>query len=187
MQSISEIKRKLDALKHSDPYFMVFGASTHKYRLNPCLTEPLIMQFEQQYQIALPEDYRRFLTQVGNGGAGPYYGILPLEQSVQLDEPRFLTKPFPHVTAWNLEDSSLSSEEYENEYFRDEYIQGSLHVCHEGCGYYILLVVVGHERGNLWFDGRASDGGVMPIANATTGAPRTRFLEWYEAWLDRKL
>jgi len=31
-------------------------------------------------QIKLPEDYVYFLTQISNGGAGPYYGLCSLEK-----------------------------------------------------------------------------------------------------------
>ncbi len=48
------------------------------------------------------------MTEIGNGGAGPYYGVLPFGKD---DDDRDweggglvgdLSKPFPHVTAWNL-------------------------------------------------------------------------------------
>lgn len=39
-----------------------------------------IYNYENKYNIKLPEEYIFFLTQVGNGGAGPYYGLYPLEE-----------------------------------------------------------------------------------------------------------
>ena len=33
---------------------------------------------EEKYSFKLPKDYRWFIMNVGNVGAGPYYGILPL-------------------------------------------------------------------------------------------------------------
>jgi hypothetical protein len=38
-----------------------------------------VVQFEKHHNITLPDDYRRFILQAGNGGAGPHYGLLPLE------------------------------------------------------------------------------------------------------------
>jgi len=51
----------------------------HQYRLNPVLDEQAILTFEKRHNVRLPEDYRAFLLHVGNGGAGPYCGVLPLE------------------------------------------------------------------------------------------------------------
>jgi hypothetical protein len=44
--------------------------------MNPCLKEAEISAFEKRYHIELPQDYRLFLMEVGNGGKGPpYYGL----------------------------------------------------------------------------------------------------------------
>src|SRR5437016_4283502 len=82
MSDLGRVKEKLDRLRQKDAAFQVFGADQHEYRLNPCLTEAQIQKFERAYEITLPPDYRAFLMEVGNGGAGPYYGIVPLEDSV---------------------------------------------------------------------------------------------------------
>src|SRR4051812_22972723 len=52
----------------------------HHYRVNPVMDESAVGAFEQRHNIRLPEDYRAFLLHIGNGGAGPYCGVLPLEQ-----------------------------------------------------------------------------------------------------------
>src|SRR5260221_586174 len=41
------------------------------FALNPALTEAEIQSYEQRHHIQLPEDYRLFLRDAGNGGAGP--------------------------------------------------------------------------------------------------------------------
>jgi len=37
-----------------------------------------LVAFESSNGMQLPEDYRLFLATVGNGGAGPFYGLEPL-------------------------------------------------------------------------------------------------------------
>jgi hypothetical protein len=176
----------LAELRRADPNYSLFGAKYHRYQLNPPLTEPQLARFEQQHQIVLPADYRQFLRDVGNGGAGPYYGLFALEQySELLDDllPDFLARSFPHTAAWNADEAELDacapSSEYE--YFGNAWVQGALRICHFGCGVFLLLVVTGEARGSIWGDDRGSDQGIYPWGNFTT------FTAWYEDWLDRSL
>lgn len=60
-----------------DSKFEIFGASTHRYRLNPPIRASFVRRAEEKYGFVLPEDYFRFITEVGDGGAGPDYGIKP--------------------------------------------------------------------------------------------------------------
>jgi hypothetical protein len=68
--------RRLDAKRR------VFGASDHNYALALPVDASLLHLVETALESPLPEDYRRFLTWIGDGGAGPYYGILSLDQSI---------------------------------------------------------------------------------------------------------
>ncbi len=79
-----------------------FGSDRHGFRLNEPLAAADLEAFEAQHRVRLPEDYRAFLTLAGNGGAGPYYGIYPLEKWSDfadwvLDErpEDFLARPCP--------------------------------------------------------------------------------------------
>src|SRR5918996_2512608 len=49
----------------------IFGSNGHHFTLNAPLVETEVLAFERQHAIRLPVDYRRFLIEVGNGGAGP--------------------------------------------------------------------------------------------------------------------
>ena len=40
-------------------------------RLYPCLSLTEIEAFETKCRVTLPTEYRRFLLEIGNGGAGP--------------------------------------------------------------------------------------------------------------------
>ena len=73
------ILKLLEQAKAKDPDFARFGAYSHRYKLSPPASEETIQRFEAQEGIRLPEEYRDFLFFVGNGGAGPYYGLYGLE------------------------------------------------------------------------------------------------------------
>ncbi len=78
MDVIEEIKLKLEKLRELDTTFEVFGSSTHRYILNPVVDIQIVCEFERRYGCELPEVYRNFLLKLGNGGAGPSYGLFPL-------------------------------------------------------------------------------------------------------------
>ncbi|MFG3055401.1 SMI1/KNR4 family protein [Kitasatospora sp. NPDC048239] len=87
----------------------VFGArwqgSGHRFLLDPPLTESEVAEAEEELDVSFPAAYRRFLLEVGAGGAGPHYGIFPLRRDGQgwhWDEGgggrsvnALLTQPFP--------------------------------------------------------------------------------------------
>ncbi|MCU0425700.1 MAG: SMI1/KNR4 family protein [Candidatus Kapabacteria bacterium] len=96
------IQRRIEALNDKDSKCEIFGAKHHQYRINPCLTENEIAQFEQEYSLSLPEDYRTYLKFFGDGGVGPHYGVIPLRKAVceafPLSVPFKFTLPyFPDV------------------------------------------------------------------------------------------
>jgi len=71
------VLRHLGDLDRRDPRRRIFGAEVHQYRLNPPLPVAVIEAFEGRHGLSLPKDYRHFMTEIGDGGAGPYYGVLP--------------------------------------------------------------------------------------------------------------
>ena len=195
---------------HARKDFSGFGAQAHRYQIGPPLSEREVAEVETQYHITLPIEYRQFLTQVGCGGAGPYYGLFPLRKqrgkwSWQGDGAELLSdpsKPFPHTKAWNLPpsffdrmpkwDSQSSQRDYdaaaerwdqllEQEYWAPSIMDGALPLCHMGCAYRIWLVVTGPEAGNMWTDDRVDDKGVAPLTHNKAG--RVSFGDWYWDWL----
>ncbi|MFM7405668.1 MAG: SMI1/KNR4 family protein [Cuspidothrix sp.] len=111
-----EICQKLALLQTKEQiyYNAVFGSQKHKYYLNPCLTAAEIIAFEQRHQITLPEDYRNFLMYVGNGGAGPHYGLFPLEHSVREVQEKMIEVPeeYWHRLMLLRTRSKLTEDEY---------------------------------------------------------------------------
>jgi len=196
--AIQQLLEKLISLKHKDMEHLVFGAASHRYKLHGCLSDKVLSDFERQHSIRLPEDYRNFLQYAGNGGAGPAYGLLQL-QEWNIEEAEInsshLATPFPHSQAWNMSslDETLSDDDYtsalierEAEYFKPDYVTGSMRICHYGCAIYYLLVVSGPESGHIWVDDRGSDNGIYPALHKTTHS-RISFTDWYEEWLTENL
>lgn len=79
MWDARRIHARLAAVRDADPGFARFGASQHRYRLGPVLSEADVEAFEVRRGVTLPAAYRSFLLHVGDGGAGPHYGLLRLE------------------------------------------------------------------------------------------------------------
>ena len=98
MGGIEAIKSKLTAFRQHTADRRVFGVREHRFRFHPPLGGAALDAFEARHQLLLPVDYRAFLAEVGNGGAGPFYGVLPLDTPAQEEQ---LTRPFPHHAAWN--------------------------------------------------------------------------------------
>lgn len=127
-EQLKRIREKLTRLREQDRGFRVFGASAHHYRLNDPLSLATVKQFESSYNLQLPEDYVLFITTLGNGGAGPYYGLERLENGLFSDldyraEAPLLhpSLPFVHTQAWNPEfvatvDEALDPEAYRRQY-----------------------------------------------------------------------
>lgn len=199
-EQISRIKNKLDRLKESDQDHEVFGSDVHKYNLNPTKTEEELKKFEADNLITLPEEYRAFLLNVGNGGAGPYYGLEPLEngREVDLDDMNGndlidLSKPFQFTQHWNVEFEEMDDDNFEavehqkiENYYDNKFINGLLRISNFGCGVSMNIVVNGMEKGNIWVDDRANESGLFPDPYFDI-KDKITFLDWYELWLDRSL
>jgi len=110
-----------------DPGLVVFGADGHRYRLNKTISPEQLREFESVNAVTLPDDYKQFLLQAGNGGAGPYYGLMPLEECPIYGD---LAKPFALTDEWEMpKDTPV---EYS---VPSEYRDGCLAVSEHGCGY----------------------------------------------------
>jgi len=113
------IREALAALAASDRKLARFGAAQHRYELAPPIDEA---------PADLPDDVRDFVTTVGNGGAGPGYGVIPIARGLA-----HLIAPPPGIAGWTR----------------------ALPVAHLGCGYAALVPLDGDARGELWIDARA--------------------------------
>ena len=204
--------RRLADLDRRDRRRRGFGAASHGYKLNPPLPVSVIGAFEVRHGVSLPEDYRYFLTEIGDGGAGPYYGFLPFgkddddrewEGGELVGDPG---KPFSHTTSWNLPDPFWDGEpdwtpdtpveeqdrlmeawdrELEQHYWNPAVMEGAIPICHKGCALRQWLVIHGERRGTVWDDHRADHAGLSPVLGES-GEPLT-FADWYMGWLEASL
>ncbi|MEU4403630.1 SMI1/KNR4 family protein [Streptosporangium sp. NPDC023963] len=90
------IRRGIDALREYDTDLDLFGAREHRYRFKPPLDEATLEDVETRIGVRFPADYRTFLTRLGNGGAGPYYGVHGVRPAGSWT--RF--GPFPFTEEW---------------------------------------------------------------------------------------
>jgi SMI1 / KNR4 family (SUKH-1) len=209
-----EVLRGVAELRSLDHDLQRFGAKAHRYAFHMPLSEDAVAAFEARYNVALPADYRAFLREVGNGGAGPGYGVCKVGEAdtgsgmVPWDPRQDPSLPFPHSRPWSgsgyLDEPQLADYDGDEETFRTHHQQwrdrdsgwwaayldgagiyyGTVPLCHYGCGQTALLVVNGPSAGEVW-NNLLSDGlGVTP---ALHGGQRLSFTGWYTNWLQAKL
>jgi hypothetical protein len=170
-KDIDELEQRIEQIKHK--------LIERDIQLNPCLGEHDVESFEAQYNIRLPDAYRRFLLEVGNGGTGPpSYGLEPLAETLTGSFPpddwtRFRPDlPFPLTDGWNY---YVDDEQLSDEIEAATVEHGHLYLGTRGCGEDWILITTGNERGYVW----------MRTEMATVPCePRRDFLSWYEYWLD---
>lgn len=159
-----------------------FGSESHRFELRPPAGEAEVAAFEAARRVRLPEDYRAFLLHVGHGGAGPFYGLMTLEQWADaryevvddLDaECPLHPETLPEGKGW-LEVLLPGEEEP-----MDQALRGTLSLNTQGCTYYSQLVVTGPARGRVVY--------IDLDGNRPYFPEHHDFLGWYERWLDELL
>ena len=205
-EQLQRIQQKLAQAKAADKDLEVFGASSHKYHLNPPVSEAEVLAFEEKYGVSLPEDYRDFVQTIGDANAqkletmaGPYYGLSAFGTQVDdllyegseiyLKAPCALSPDMTQEEWESLSDPLLTDEEEEDEEegyvieVEDNYIEecgkvfgGLLPLGSQGCTYYHALVLNGKYAGRVV--------NVDLDLAQPKFAFETNFLDWYERYLD---
>ncbi len=197
------VRERVAALREHPECGKVFGSAGHHFVLEPPLSDDDIADLEATLGIELPSDYRGFLAEVGAGGAGPFYGVLPVRRTdegwawhgdgAELTDLDRLAEGFPieRVPAETLSalmavqpkdgDDDLDAAfdawdaQLEALLYRREMSVGAICLADEGGGYRDWLVVSGPARGAMWEDPRCIDEDFTPMGCG--------FGEWYLAWL----
>ncbi len=132
---LATVREAVAALAASDPGLVRFGAAQHRYALHAPLAAPALAALEAGLGCALPDELRAFAGEVGRGGAGPGYGLVPLDGAAGY------IVAAPAGVPWRR----------------------GLPLAHLGCGYAALIALDGDARGEIWLDARAL-GVVRPLA-----------------------
>lgn len=189
----------LNRVQRMDSMYENFGASGHHYRLNPPVQASFVRRVEECFGFLLPEDYFRFITEVGDGGAGPDYGIKPFAELLNKGEDAHAEKfweeyrnslahPFAprRMKADEVEEYAIATREaYDRD--PDRYYIYEKPEPYDLCntdGFYVLgthggqwdfgLVTSGERRGQV-FD-TDNEGAYAFVAHS--------FEEFYQKWLD---
>ena len=80
MDFIAEMKLLAQEGLRRDPNYQIFGARSHHWQFGKPADMQEIRAFEKEMHISLLEPLVRYLTELGDGGAGPDYGIYSLEE-----------------------------------------------------------------------------------------------------------
>lgn len=161
---IEEARRVTSRLRALDRRRVVFGAASHRYRFRPKLSVESVLEFERRARVSLPDAYRAFLIELGNGGCGPYYGIVPLDHHSNA-----VSEEFPYTDPYEFPEDASDEE-------MDVPLPGCLRLAEYGCGTELFLVVNGTTAGQVWFDSRY-ESGLSPAEDASGN--RLKFDHWW--------
>ncbi len=197
----NEIYAILNRAAKFDKKLQLFGASRHKYKLNKPIDAQDVHNIEQKYCFTLPEDYFKFITEVGDGGAGLDYGINSFTElfkkgidervEMYIEDTRIaLSKTF-NPRPMNINDvykyAICRIEAYEEK--PDKYFvydiddndndliweNGFFVLGTHGCQWDFGIVVTGERRGQIFSTDNC--GGFCFLANS--------FDEFYQLWLNK--
>lgn len=175
----------LEKAKKVDSEYKVFGSRKHKYQLNPPVSMDEVLKLEADFNIKLPDDYVYFLTQVGNGGAGPHYGLYSLNELRQRQyckkqdnelEPVIDDKLSKEI--WNelMEQMDTDDDLYDE---IEQHINTGLFIIGtQGCTYDNLLMCRGSETGKIVYIDWNLESDYPPFLT------KMSFLEWYTGFFE---
>lgn len=179
------VEKYIAIAKEKDKDCKVFGACRHRYKCNPVASMEDVKAFEKKTGLKLPENYVYFLTHIGNGGAGPHYGMYSLEELGRFhneqdpireaDRKAFLDEKMT-LEMWKNTMDGLDEEDLTDDDW-DETINmvmaGALNIGTQGCTFETLLMCKGSEIGKIVYIDTNFEGECPPYFTGMT------FEEWY--------
>lgn len=170
-----DIVVRLNRLKSIDRQLAALGAQQHRYLLNPLISRDGLRPIEHRLGVQLPETLRAFYSEVGNGGAGPHYGLQRAE-GLHGFRPH---DPYPGIESIRQQAAAEGSPPNERGYFEvpHEALAGLLAVIHEGCGHHVCLITAGSNVGNV----------VFVSADGFVSETRDTLIDVYSRWLNSEI
>ncbi|MEU4302907.1 SMI1/KNR4 family protein [Kitasatospora aureofaciens] len=180
----------------------------------PVLTPAEIAEAEAQFGVALPEEYRTFLAEVGAGGPGPghlsslcridgnwgwldegYHWLLDpsgpfVETEGWAEQQRATLRAAGYEPATQDEDTDYLDDYYKvfgdagEEAWHLERGRGAVIISDNGCGMTGWLIIVGPHRGELRDRDCATNPPYEPYLDANGN--RHSFHTWYLEWLEQR-
>ncbi len=184
-----EVERILEQARRMDPQLEMFGVSEHQYKLGSPVDLTFVRSIEEKYHFRFPEDYVQFITEVGDGGAGPGYGLYPFSYYCTEAESakeanarkKYLhrlgreLRLLPIEPEW-LDDFCISQEDYKKN--PEKYVlygpYGFFHLGTHGCWRDFGLVTAGERYGQVFI---YDTEGAFELAASS-------FQAFYQDWLD---
>ena len=145
-----------------------------KIKMGAVLSEKQILDFEERCHIQLPQAYRIFLQEVGNGCIMVDDFPLKILEEIEVKD---LSQPFMLEDAWLWEEDDELTEQELDEKIELMVYNGEIELISIGDGMSYNLIVSGKCRGEVW---NFTDVGVQPCCE------RQDFLGWFELWLDEQ-
>jgi len=181
---IERIKRNAAALQRVETCeYPDFFRRRHNFRFNPPASLEQVLAYEAKYGFAFPAGYREFILEVGDGGAGPFYGLKQrftfFGQTLREREGSLGSRPTIYRKAalgedWKTELLGSGWGEMDDDDLETLFFQGTLSLCDVGCAIEIVLALNGPLAGCVI---QTDYGFTVPAVWQPSA-----FLDFYEEW-----
>lgn len=158
-------------------------ARRRKIKLAPKIEPEEVAVIEQKYGFELPEEYRVFITTLGNGATLSPISNDCTELRPFRDDPSLvrITRPFPLAESkeWTSDPDYDIDDPEDQALFESALKDGQITLMDDPCegGQTWILIVTGERRGEVWLQ---DDEGYLRLPNCS-------FLDWLQLYLNKKL
>ncbi len=170
---LAAIRARVDRLRsRRGRHWKEFRVASHSFAFAPPASPGEIRGFEALHGVTIPAELRMFHCLLGDGGAGPYYGISPVRQWCAVGGALALPCPLAPGVPLPRWIGHVPGVAQVHPY------DGLLAICSIGCSYECTVVVTGPARGRVCYISEDL------LCEAPYFVAEPGFLAWYERWLD---